>query len=475
MKIIKKYEINTDCVSQFVTVDESKDGKPFYEVDSGMLIKFLECNGFRKLIKSNTDYIPIRLLYDSIIIPVSDFVLKDVVMQYLDDNMLSDYKIPFMLRNYFDKNLITSLTTIEHKSDERDKNIAYLYYKNGVLKVTMDSYELIPYYQFGNYLWQQQIIDREIKLPLEINLDNFSFRNFLWNISKQKEDRFYSLISIIGYLLHSFKDMTLTKAVILTDENIDITGSSANGGTGKSILSTALSKMTSVCKKEGKNIEQSNKFFFQELEPYNNILYFDDVKRNFNFENLYSAITGDIPVEKKYHQPVNISFKNAPKILISSNYIVDGGSGYTNERRRVDFEFSDYYGKEKTPSSEFGHTFFDDWNQEDWYKFDSLMIYCIQFFLRYGIIEVPKLKLEENKIIQSTHPAFFEFAEANLLKDNSYNKKALFDKFISENQEEVGRITPILFKKWLDIYLHNYKKWKFEHYKSNGNYILKID
>ena len=29
------------------------------------------------------------------------------------------------------------------------------------------------------------------------------------------------------------------------------------------------------------------------------------------------------------------------------------------------------------------------------------MIYCIQFYLRYGIIEVPKLKLEENKIIQS--------------------------------------------------------------------------
>lgn len=461
----KQYKLNPNCNIDIVKGET---------INKKLLIDLLECNSFYKLSITNNEYILVQLVQGCIINKVSSFVLKDAVFQYLEEKKKEKTKELFYNKEIFNNNLITSLHTIECKQHIGDKDTAYLYYKNGVLEIKKNHCEIIEYRHFKNYLWSEQIINREIVLPLSGDFEDFCFNKFLRNISGQTEERYNSLISIIGYLLHNFKDKSFAKAIIFTDEDVDISGISANGGKGKSVLSSALSLMANMCKKEGKNIETGNRFFFQEVEPYNGILYFDDVKQDFNFESLYSVITGDMTIEKKHKTPITIPFEESPKILISSNYIVSGKDGYTDERRRIDFEFSSYYSKNRTPLDEFGHIFFDDWTPEDWHKFDSLMIYCIQYYLNNGLIQAPKIRLQENKIIQSTHPVFFEFAESNLLQGNSYNKKDLFDKFISENQEEVGKITPILFKKWLDIYLQHYKKWKYEHCKSNGNAILRI-
>ena len=461
----KIYPLNPNCHIDITNGDSIK---------SDALLELLNCNSFKKLAITNNEYILVQLVNGCIIQQISDFVLKDAVVQYLKGRNQNQTANLFINRNYFNKNLITSLETVEYKLHTGDKNTAYLYYKNGVLKITKENTEIIPYNQFNNYLWNEQVIDREILSTLSSNFDNFCFNKFLWNVANQKPERYFSLVSIIGYLLHNFKDRKNTKAIIISDENIDIIGDSANGGPGKSLFALAICKMTSVCKKEGKNIETGNRFFFQEIEHHNSILYFDDVNQDFYFECLYSVITGDITVEKKYKTPITIPFEQAPKILISSNYIVGGRHGFTDERRRYDFEFSSYYNKDRSPASEFGYTFFDEWDNQNWHMFDSFMIYCIQFYLTHGLFETTKIRLDENKIIQSTHPTFFEFAKSNLIKDQIYNKKTLYNSYLNENKDEIGTISQNTFKKWLDAYVIHYKKWEMDHYKSNGNYMIKI-
>lgn len=473
---MKKYLLNNNCNIEFVKeIKGVADNKVIYQVDIPLLISFLECNGFRKFPISSKEFIPIRLEYGSVIIPVSEYYMKDIVMQYLDLLKKYKHKEQFHYRNYFTPNLITSLQTTDFKLQYGDKNTAFLYYMNGVLKITKDNFELIPYNVFDGYLWSNQITKRDISLPLSDNFEDFCFNKFLWNISGQTQERYNSIISIIGYLLHNFKDRSFAKAIIFTDEHIDSSGTSANGGTGKSILSTALSKMVNICKKEGKKIESNNKFFYQEVETYHSILYFDDVSEDFSFESLYSVITGDLPVEKKRETIISIPFDESPKILISSNYIVLGKEGYSDERRRIDYEFSSYYSKDRTPFDEFGHVFFDEWDAEDWKQFDSLMIYCIQFYLNNGLKETNKINLEINKIIQLTHPAFVEFAESNIQRNSRYNRRDLYEKFISLYKNELGKITSITFNRWIDRYLTYYKKWTFNSFKSNSNYIIEIN
>ncbi|MFN8296352.1 MAG: hypothetical protein U0T69_09170 [Chitinophagales bacterium] len=470
-----KYFINKECETEFVIqIHDKKTQLTRYIVDIPGLISFLECNGFRKYPISTKEYIPIRLEYGHIIVPVSEYYMKDVVMYYLEENGKTEEKNQFHYRDYFNKNLVTSLETFNFNLHTGNKDSCYIYYKNGVLKITKNDFEILSYEELDGFIWKEQIINRDIKLPIASHLENFNFNKFLRNISGQADNRYFSLVSIIGYLLHNFKDKSLAKAIIFTDEDIDVNGISANGGKGKSILASALSKMTNVCKKEGKNIETGNRFFLQDIELHNNILYFDDVKQDFDFESLYSAITGSITSEKKFKTPITIPFEYSPKILISSNYTVIGKEGYTDERRRIDFEFSSYYNRYRNPNNEFNETFFDDWDDEAWFKFDSLMIYCIQFYLNYGLIEPPKIRFHENKVIQNTHPTFFEFMESKLLRHKSYNKKELFNEYVSEYKDDISNITIIAFKKWLDYYLLYYKKWKFTHYKSNSNAMIKI-
>ncbi len=64
----------------------------------------------------------------------------------------------------------------------------------------------------------------------------------LKNISDHdiSDDRNFTMISAIGYLLHGFKDKSNTRAIILVDEKIPSDDDQANGGTGKSLFCDAI-------------------------------------------------------------------------------------------------------------------------------------------------------------------------------------------------------------------------------------------
>jgi len=93
-----------------------------------------------------------------------------------------------------------------------------------------------------------------------------------------------SLESTLGYLIHSYKDKTDQKAIIFNDQEID---DNPNGGSGKSLMLAALGYFRRVVKIDGKAFNPGKSdFVYQRVNLDSQILAFDDVKRNFDFEQL---------------------------------------------------------------------------------------------------------------------------------------------------------------------------------------------
>ncbi len=329
-------------------------------------------------------------------------------------------------------------------------------------------------------MWEDQILKRNFIIQ---PFDDCEFKKFCWNIAGQKEDRLLALETLIGYLLHTYKDPSLTKAIILMDEHIDLEIGKSNGGTGKTLIADGIKQIIPSLRKNGKLLKPNDRFFFSDVEPYHKVIVFDDVKDDFSFESLYSMITGDMPIEKKYKNAVIMDFKDVPKVLITSNYVVTGTGGNSEKRRKITFEVSSHYGENNTVIKEFGHRFFNDWTNEEWLKFDNYMMFCVQQYLNNGLIEAPSINENKNRLIQDTHSDFVAFMDTVLENPLGYGgefkdtrlgfvKAVIYQSFATTYPELSNQVSSIQFKKWIDMYADS-KKHIIEHKKSNGHsYVI---
>ena len=128
--------------------------------------------------------------------------------------------------------------------------------------------------------------------------------------------------STLGYLIHTFKDKTDQKAIIFNDQEID---DNPNGGSGKSLMLTAIGNIRKIIKIDGKAYNPSkNDFVYQRVNLDTQVLAFDDVRKHFDFEQLFSLITEGIPVNRKNKDEIYIPFERSPKIVITTNYVISG-------------------------------------------------------------------------------------------------------------------------------------------------------
>ena len=179
--------------------------------------------------------------------------------------------------------------------------------------------------------------------------------------------------STLGYLQHGYKNLSYCPAVILNDEVIS---DNPEGGTGKGLVMSALAQMKKLVVIDGKAFAFERSFPYQLVSADTQILCFDDVKKNFDFERLFSVVTEGLTLEKKNKDAIKIPFDKSPKIAITTNYPIKG-SGNSFERRKWELELHQHYNKDNTPVMEFGKHFFADWDDEDWCKFDNYMIDCL--------------------------------------------------------------------------------------------------
>lgn len=432
-------------------------------IDSYNYKRWLETNGFYKYYPDGAEgFIFIRiennLIDNTNEDKIKDFVLNELLKQ-------SEFKVyEFLASNskYFKEDYLNILDSINISFKDDTIDTGYIYFKNCVAKVTSTNIELIDYFNLDGYVWKKHIIDFEFKKSKSLICD---FSKFISLVCNNNEQRVKSLETTIGYLMHSFKTSANNKAIILNDETIS---ENPNGGSGKGIFWNALSKVKRVADINGKSFSFDKTFPYQTVSADTQILVFDDVNKNFKFENLFSTITEGITLEKKNKDAIKIPVSKSPKIIITTNYTI-GGVGGSFERRKWELEFSSHFNSKHTPLNEFGRMLFDEWNSKEWIVFYNYMLYCLQNYLLNGLLEHDFYNLEIRKFIKETSFDFYEWSNEkdNIELDKRIYKSALYNSFTDEYSDYKKWLSNKRFWQWIDIFIKQ-KKYTIEHGKDLG-------
>ena len=388
---------------------------------------WLESNGFYKYYPENSESFIFVKVTNNLIdntneVKIKDYVLNELLKQGED----KVYEYMAGMHKYFKDDYLNILSESNIFFKEDTIDTGYIYFRNAAVKVTNDNIELIDYLELDGFVWKKHIIDFDFKITTNINCD---FNKFIELISNKNNEKVNSITSTIGYLMHSFKTSANNKAIILNDETIS---ENPNGGSGKGIFWNALSKVKRVSDINGKSFSFEKSFPYQTVSADTQILVFDDVQKNFKFENLFSVITEGITLEKKNKDAIKIPVSRSPKIVITTNYTV-GGVGGSFERRKWEIEFSSYFSHKHTPLNEFGRMFFDEWDNNEWMKFYNYMVKCMQMYLTNGLVSYEYVNLEIRKYIKETSFEFYEWANKDTLKENErLNKNMIYNIFIEE-------------------------------------------
>jgi hypothetical protein len=437
----------------------TKNDKGIIKIVHILFKQFLEDSGFYKYCpEGGKNYVFVKVT-NNLIDHTSEKEIKDFVLNHLlelDDVTVYNYFADNT--RFFKEEFLSMLSTIDIYFIEDTKDAAYLYYKNCAVKISKDEIVSIDYLDLGGYVWKDHVIDRNFNM-CEVT-DRCNYRQFIRNICGEDESRAQSMESTIGFLLHGYKNLSFCPAVILNDEVIS---DNPEGGTGKGLFMNALSCMKKLVVIDGKSFTFERSFAYQLVSADTQILCFDDVKKHFDFERLFSVVTEGLTLEKKNKDAIKIPFSKSPKIAITTNYAIKG-SGNSFARRKWELELHQYYSKAYTPLDEFGKLMFGDWNDDDWCEFDNYMIGCLKDYLRTGLVKSKFVNLKIRQLSAETSHDFIEWCglvegqERNqmLVTGQRLYKNDLYLDFINEYPDYGPKakltISRTRFYKWLVAY-----------------------
>jgi hypothetical protein len=288
--------------------------------------------------------------------------------------------------------------------DKQDK--CYFPFANKIVVITKDNISSINYGDIDEYIWESQIIDKDIKINTEFDPLSSVFFKFLCKISADDAKRVQYAMTLIGYILHSFKDPSKPYAPILAEETDD---ESKGGGTGKGLFFQAIAKLIPVVIIDGKTFKPDKNFAYQRVTLGTKLVIIEDCPKNVDFEKFYPTITEGITIEKKNQDELHLNFSESPKIAFTTNYTISNNSEHSRRRQRV-LEFAPFFNSKNTPLDVFGHTFFTDWDHDEWTKFYNLMFYCVKEYMEIGIVQVDNsAKLKRKQIKQQFGEDFLDY------------------------------------------------------------------
>lgn len=448
-------------VVDFWDITQDRNGNEKVTINPSKFKLFLEMNGFKKYFPNESLKPMFVRIISNKVNETSVEVIKDFVLDYLTDKKehevwnycASNFKI-------FTETYLLMLESVELMmlKDEREKS--YIAYKNGILEVTKDSLKLIDYLDVDGYIWESQIIKRDFTINKKTEND---YSKFIKNISNNDV---IPVECVIGYLLSTYKNKMNNKAIILNDEVIT---ENPEGGTGKGLFIQGLKQIRKVSILDGKSFDDKKSFPYQTVKQETNILVFDDVKKNFDFESKFSLVTEGMTLERKNKDAIKLRVEDSPKMVISTNYAIKG-EGNSHDRRRHEIEFAQYYGKTLTPYKEFKRQLFDDWNEDEYNRFDNYMVKCLQSYLSLGLVSQNAKNIKLRKLIAETSMEFVEWMQdsENIILGSRHTKKEVFDKFTDEYIDFKKYLTRKRFNIWIQKYA-NFMNLKYEDGNSNGN------
>ena len=440
---------------------KTQDGK--YYINNYRFKRFLEENNyFKNCPNKNSSFNLIQK--DGIFLNiVNEIDIKDFILDYIQENDFNEnvFNLITSKLGMFKRDYLSMIKTEKINILKDTENSCFLYYENGILEVTKEKTELKEYKDLGLHIWKDQIIERNYN---ECDHHESEYRTFIWLISggftlsenpsskdidnyKQAVARYNTFQSIIGYLLHSFNIGCENRAIILNDEMIS---DEPNGRSGKGLFWNALKHLKKVHSLNGKEFDHTDKFKYSGVKTDTQILVYDDVKKNFLFENLFSEITEGIGITYKGVDTIKLSIAESPKILITTNYTLKG-SGGSHDARKFEVELSTFFNSKYTPIHYFGHKLFDSWDDKEWARFDSYMIQCIKKYLQNGLMDYDKISLPIKKLQTEINIELYN--QLQLLKFNDwYNYEKLFNDYNS-NVGKYGLKTKTAFTQAFNKYV----------------------
>ncbi len=419
----------------------SKTGKVTVKIPTLVFMYFLADLGYFQTFANG--YFQIVHLEDNIVTIVED--LSDIIedaSNWLEDNAIDNMVEGMFIDQIksawinktpqlFSKTNLRFLPRLVVKECKDTKDTAYFKYINTAIKITKKSIEQIAYADLPGHVFKQDIIDRPINLKKVKRLfRNTPYAKFIYNISGQKPHRTKGFITGAGYLMHKFKNPTNAKAIILYDQPINELNA-AHGGSGKTVFIQGISHMCNTCDIPGKSFKSSYNHKYQRVDKFTNVISLNDIQPNLNFVDLFNVVSDDITINKKFKPEFDIKFKDAPKFILASNYIIKAPEGHSAQRRKYEIELSTHYGKDTTLLDDFGHFFFFEWDLEQWNNFSLFMMQCVQYYLCFGLIDIPEINLDERRLISEVGVELIEYLNDQFEIKPKQHKKELFKEFIT--------------------------------------------
>jgi len=462
-KEFRKDGLKDDDIDDIIDFDFEDDFLIFWDTDKSGKISlndykfklFLENRGFYKVQLNEKEFTFVKV-YNNIINEVNETNIKDFVLNHVVEIDMQVYNYFARSTTKFSEGYLNQLATKDLTMVRDTPTKSYLFFKNKIVEVTSNNINFIDYINIGGFVWQKNIIDHDFNLSSEKS----DFETFINNISNNDEKRKMILETSIGYLLNNYKKQDEGVAIILYDETLN---DNPSGRTGKTVISDAIKEVRKLVTLNGKDFDNKGNFPYDIVNLDDNVICFDDMERTFKFESLFSIITGDLTLKKKYLQPIAIPFERSPKIMFTSNYILSG-IGDSHDDRKLEIELFRHYSKNNKPIHEFGKLFFSrDWNKKEWDAFFNYMISNIQKYFKKGLMKSELKTGKTKKLIANTCEDFFDFCENEFYwkADNFYTTKEIMASYKSEERELPRNMNVNWFGRWLGMYFE-YKQWKRE-------------
>ena len=392
---------------------EFVDDKPIYlgsdgKIDAFLLNKFLEENNFVRISIPGVDQLNIYHI-DKKVLKVfnkTDTIafLKSKMNGSENERVISNliYKERQAVKDIFQL-----MPGVDYDLQRDTESEVYLPFRNGVAKVTRAGVEMLD---FDNeelkYFVEVESQKHDFVIPDFQNRTVGNFENFILyaiigrvatydELTKAEMRDVKAFYSMIGYLISNYKNPTKTPAIILSDLFADDVN--RKGRRGKTILTDGIKIFKKAMKRGGLEFDTSYRHVFSTLTELHKLVIIDDVKAGFNYDALYTQISGDITSEKKVIHAVEIPFKDAPKFVITTNWAVrfDKTADSTNARFK-EYKFSYFWNINNTPFDFFKEQFFKTWNDDEWQLFFEFMTSCVINFLSGGLQEITYAKEDDN-------------------------------------------------------------------------------
>lgn len=445
-----------------------EDGKTSRIIQS-KLIQNLSISGYANLRINPTNYLLVKCLNNRLT-KTSEHEIINTLNDYLKKNATEVAQETFAkgVGNYVSSKKLSLLDTIEFKKDRDPKDGSYFFFENNFCRVSKDGIKISDYRDLDFTIWESKIIKRNFVIPEKEVLGDFEI--FCNNLCFNDVNRFRAFKTMIGFLLHRNKEIGEPKAVILYDEKMGL-NKQAHGGTGKTLIINALEMCRECVYVSGKDLKSGSFFKNQRINITTDIVAYDDLKENVEFEEFYTMISSGIEVEKKGKQSFLIEQSDAPKILLSSNYPIKGDGGNSDLRRRYELEIANFYHKDFTPEMEFGKRFFSkDWGDDQWNKFDYFMMSCLEEYLNLGLIELDPINFKETKIESKSCAEFIEYATGNI-EINKIVDRRQTQKVFEELYPHISPVSSHQFTKWLNDFAVDYG-YTYKIRSSGGKYYF---